>query len=60
MPLAEPGRALAVALLAARFGVAGAMDVLLVFASIEVLGMGQAGAGFLSAAIGVGWSSAAP
>ena len=31
------------------------MDVLLVFASIEVLGMGQAGAGFLSAAIGVGW-----
>ena len=44
--IAEPGRALAVALLAARFGVA---------ASIEVLGMGQAGAGFLSAAIGVGW-----
>jgi MFS family permease len=52
---AEPGRALAITLLAARFGVAAAMDVLLVFASIEYLGMGQAGAGFLSAAIGVGW-----
>lgn len=52
---AEPGRALAIILLAVRFGVAAGMDVLLVLASIELLGMGQAGAGFLSAAIGVGW-----
>jgi MFS family permease len=52
---ADPGRILAVVLLATRFGVAAAMDVLLVLAAIEVLGMGAAGAGYLSAAIGLGW-----
>ena len=51
---ADPGRLLAVVLLATRFGVAAAMDVLLVLAAIEVLGMGAAGAGYLSAAIGLG------
>jgi MFS family permease len=52
---ADPGRLLAVVLLATRFGVAAALDVLLVLAAIEVLGMGAAGAGYLSAAIGLGW-----
>ena len=52
---ADPGRLLSVVLLATRFGVAAAMDVLLVLAAIEVLGMGAAGAGYLSAAIGLGW-----
>jgi predicted MFS family arabinose efflux permease len=51
----DPARPLAILLLAIRFGVAAAMDVLLVFAAIELLGMGQAGAGYLSAAIGLGW-----
>jgi len=50
-----PSRLLAIALLATRFGVAAAMDVLLVLAAIELLGMGAAGAGYLSAAIGLGW-----
>ena len=31
------------------------MDVLLVLAAIELLGMGESGAGYLSAAIGLGW-----
>ena len=53
--LAEPSRLLAIALLATRFGVAAAMDVLLVLVAIEQLGMGDAGAGYLSAAIGLGW-----
>ena len=53
--LAEPSRLLAIALLATRFGVAAAIDVLLVLAAIEKLGMGEAGAGYLSAAIGLGW-----
>src|SRR4029079_2500658 len=52
---ADPGRLLAVVLLATRFGVAATMDVLLVLAATEVLGMGAAGAGYLSAAIGLGW-----
>jgi len=52
---ADPGRVLAVVLLATRFGVAAAMDVVLVLAAIELLGMGPAGAGYLSAAIGLGW-----
>ncbi len=52
---AEPSRWMSVLLLAARFGVAAAMDVLLVIAAIELLGMGEAGAGYLSAAIGLGW-----
>ncbi len=51
----QPSRLLAVLLLAIRFGVAAAMDVLLVLAAIELLGMGNAGAGYLSAAIGLGW-----
>ena len=50
-----PSRLLAIGLLATRFGVAAAMDVLLVLAAIEQLGMGAAGAGYLSAAIGLGW-----
>jgi MFS family permease len=53
--LASPSRWMSVLLLATRFGVAATMDVLLVLASIELLGMGQAGAGYLSAAIGLGW-----
>ena len=52
---ADPGRLLAVVLLGTRFGVAAAMDVLLVLAAIELLGMGASGAGYLSAAIGLGW-----
>ncbi len=51
----EPSRLLAIVLLATRFGAAAAMDVLLVLAAIELLGMGDAGAGYLSAAIGLGW-----
>lgn len=53
--MADPGRLLAVVLLGTRFGVAAAMDVLLVLAAIELLGMGASGAGYLSAAIGLGW-----
>lgn len=53
--MADRGRLLAVVLLAARFGVAATMDVLLVLAAIELLGMGGSGAGYLSAAIGLGW-----
>ncbi len=52
---AAPARLLSVGLLATRFGAAAAMDVLLVLAAIELLGMGEAGAGYLSAAIGFGW-----
>ena len=52
---AKPSRWMSVLLLAARFGVAAAMDVLLVIAAIDLLGMGEAGAGYLSAAIGLGW-----
>ena len=50
-----PSRLFAILLLATRFGVAAAMDVLLVLAAIEQLGMGEGGAGYLSAAIGLGW-----
>ena len=50
-----PSRLLAIGLLATRFGVAAGLDVLLVLAAIEQLGMGDAGAGYLSAAIGLGW-----
>ena len=50
-----PSRILSIGLLATRFGVAAALDVLLVLAAIEQLGMGDAGAGYLSAAIGLGW-----
>lgn len=50
-----PARVLSIGLLATRFGAAAAMDVLLVLAAIELLGMGEAGAGYLSAAIGFGW-----
>jgi MFS family permease len=52
---ADPGRLLTIVLLAVRFGVAAAMDVLLVLAAIELLAMGPSGAGYLSAAIGLGW-----
>lgn len=52
---AHPSRSLSILLLATRFGVAAAMDVLLVLAAIELLGMGESGAGYLSAAIGLGW-----
>ena len=55
MVIADPGLTSAILVLTTRFGAAAAMDVLLVLASIEHLGMGQAGAGFLSAAIGMGW-----
>ena len=50
-----PSRLMAIGVLATRFGVAAALDVLLVLAAIEQLGMGAAGAGYLSAAIGLGW-----
>ena len=53
--MATPGRMFAIGLLATRFGVAASVDVLLVLAAIELLGMGAAGAGYLSAAIGLGW-----
>ena len=46
---------LAIVLLATRFGAAAAMDVLLVLAAIELLDMGGPGAGYLAAAIGLGW-----
>lgn len=52
---AERSRMLAIVLLATRFGAAAAMDVLLVLAAIEVLDMGGPGAGYLAAAIGLGW-----
>jgi predicted MFS family arabinose efflux permease len=52
---ASPSRWMSVVVLATRFGVAATMDVLLVLASIELFGMGAAGAGYLSAAIGLGW-----
>lgn len=50
-----PSRLMAIGLLATRFGVAATLDVLLVLAAIEQLGMGDSGAGYLSAAIGLGW-----
>lgn len=53
--MAEPSRWLSIVLLATRFGVAAAMDVLLVLAAIELFGMGDSGAGYLAAAIGLGW-----
>ena len=52
---AERSRMLAIVLLATRFGAAAAMDVLLVLAAVELLGMGGPGAGYLAAAIGLGW-----
>ena len=52
---AERSRMLAIVLLATRFGAAAAMDVLLVLAAIELLDMGGPGAGYLAAAIGLGW-----
>jgi len=53
--MAERSRMLAIVLLATRFGAAAAMDVLLVLAAVELLGMGGPGAGYLAAAIGLGW-----
>ena len=47
------GRAVVI-LLAARQVTAGALDVLLVVAAIGLLGMGQGGAGYLNAALGLG------
>ncbi len=45
---------LVISLIGARQIVAGALDVLLVIAAIELLGMGESGAGYLSAAVGLG------
>lgn len=48
------GGMLVIGLIGARQMTAGALDVLLVIASIELLGMGQSGAGYLNAAAGLG------
>ncbi|HEX9044848.1 MAG TPA: cyclic nucleotide-binding domain-containing protein [Candidatus Limnocylindrales bacterium] len=50
----DPGGMLVIALIGARQVTAGALDVLLVIASIELLGMGGSGAGYLNAAAGFG------
>jgi MFS family permease len=45
---------LVIGLIGSREVIAGALDVLLVFAAIELLGMGESGAGYLSAGVGLG------
>lgn len=50
----SPSGLLVISLIGARQVVAGALDVLLVIAAIELLRMGQSGAGYLSAAVGLG------
>ena len=50
----SPGGMLVISIIGARQVVAGALDVLLVIAAIELLRMGQSGAGYLSAAVGLG------
>jgi MFS-type transporter involved in bile tolerance (Atg22 family) len=49
----QPARLL-VGLLGAQFVLIGALDLLYVVLAISVLGMGQSGAGYLSAAVGAG------
>jgi MFS family permease len=50
----EPGAATLVALVGAQFVVLGCLDVLFAVMAIDVLGMGQAGAGILASAVGIG------
>ncbi len=50
----DRGQVLVVLILASRFVVIGALDVLLVLLAIEALAIGGSGAGFLSAALGFG------
>jgi MFS family permease len=50
----ERGARLIVFLLASSIAIVGALDVLIVAAAIDLLGIGQAGAGFLNAAFGIG------
>jgi MFS family permease len=50
----EPTLRLVVGLLALQYVVWGALDVFAVVLAIEVLGMGEAGAGYLNAAFGAG------
>jgi hypothetical protein len=53
--LAEhPGARLVVGLLAAQYLVFGALDVLFVVFAVDVLGLGQSGAGYLNSAFGAG------
>jgi MFS family permease len=50
----DGGQVLVVIVLAARFVIVGALDVLLVLVATEALGIAGAGAGFLIAALGLG------
>jgi MFS family permease len=50
----NPSGLLVIGLIGSREVIAGALDVLLVFAAIELLGMGESGAGYLAAAVGLG------
>jgi MFS family permease len=51
---AEPGVRLIVGLSAAQMVVAGAFNVLVVAAALDLLDLGEAGVGFLNSAVGVG------
>jgi MFS family permease len=50
----EPSVRLLVGLIGSQYILVGALDVLCVVLSVSVLGMGQAGAGYLTAALGAG------
>lgn len=50
----DRGQVLVVLILASRFLITGALDVLLVLMAIEALGIAGSGAGFLTAALGFG------
>jgi MFS family permease len=52
--VAEADPRLVVSLMAANFLLVGAIDILLVMLSIQLLGMGSPGVGYLTAAFGVG------
>jgi MFS family permease len=52
--LKEPGLRLLVGLYSAQTVVAGALSVLVVVASIELLGLGNSGVGYLNSAFGIG------
>jgi MFS family permease len=50
----EPGPRLLISLMGANFVLVGAIDVLLVVLSIQLLGLGSPGVGYLTAAFGLG------
>lgn len=50
----DRGGLLVVLVIGVRYTVVGAIDVLLVLAAIELLGLGEGGAGYLGAALGLG------